>query len=63
MKFYKMLNSGVPTWHILIRKHKVKHQSTKNTEFDKQMQDTLGFDNYHKIAIHDHVLVPKFWRT
>ena len=22
-----------------------------------------GFHNYHKIAVRDHVRVPKFWRT
>ena len=22
-----------------------------------------GFENYHKIAVRDHVRVPKFWRT
>ena len=46
--------------------HKKTYSKTsiyRNTEFDKQMQDTLGFDIYHKIAVRDHVLVPKFWRT
>ena len=23
----------------------------------------VGFDNYHKIAIRDHILAPKFWCT
>ena len=25
------------------------------------LQVVSGFDNYHKIAIHGHVCVPKFW--
>ena len=25
--------------------------------------NTSGFDNCHKIAVRDHVRVPKFWRT
>ena len=27
-----------------------------------ELQVLSGFDNYHKIAIHGHVCVPKFWR-
>ena len=28
-----------------------------------KFNDNTGFDNYHKIDIHDHVSVPQFWRT
>ena len=25
--------------------------------------EITGFGNYHKIAVRDHIRVPKFWRT
>ena len=29
----------------------------------KLPQEGSGFDNYHKVAVLDHVSLPKFWRT
>ena len=28
-----------------------------------KFDDNTGFDNYHKIDIHNHVSVPQFWHT
>ena len=28
-----------------------------------KFDDNTGFDNYHKIAIYDHVSEPQFWCT
>ena len=37
--------------------HMLKKSSTYET------CGCAGFNNYHKIAVRDHVRVPKFWRT
>ena len=41
------------------------HFFPKNKQYKlrKMKNDETGFDNYHKIAVRDHVHVPKFWHT
>ena len=49
------------TWKNLQQaRNNLKVLTTSKKQFE--MTDR-GFNSYHKIAKHDHVLAPKFWHT
>ena len=41
---------------------KLPHTHT-HAKIRVKIRSLAGFNNYHKIAVRNHVHVPKFWRT
>ena len=58
-------------WVLFYKKKSAKHgQSSVERRLGiskehlvENLQEELGFDNYHKIVVRYHICVPKFWPT